>query len=110
MCIRDRYQDVRTLLRYDLGWTGILNPRLTVYATTSAVDYRVPGVSRKFVGDASAVVTVNDAIRFSGGGGSIVMDAFNAIGNQVTASFGSGDFSVRLDPSTRLRMRYSHYS
>jgi Flp pilus assembly protein TadD len=106
----EQHQDVRTLLRYDLGWTGTLNPRLTVYATTSAVDYRVPGVSRKFVGDASAVFTVNDAIRFSGGGGSIVMDAFNAIGNQVTASFGSGDFSIRLDPSTRLRMRYSHYS
>ena len=105
----EQNQDVRSLVRYDLGWTGTLNPRLTVYATASSVDYRVPGVSQKFVGDASAVVAVNDAIRLSGGGGSIVMDAFNAIGNQVTASFGSGEFAMRLDSNTHLRIRYSRY-
>ncbi len=106
----EQNQTVRNLVRYDLGWTGTLNRRLMVYATASNVDYRLSGVSRKFVGDASAVVTVNDDIRLSGGGGSIVMDAFNAIGNQVTAPFGYGEVAIRIDPGTRFRVRYSRYA
>jgi len=106
----EQNQLVRSLVRYDLGWTGTLHRKLVLSATASDVDYRQPGVSRKFVGDASFEVAASDGIRLNAGGGKIVMDAFNAIGNQVAAPFGFGEFAVRFTPGTRLRIRYSRYS
>src|SRR5262249_45270388 len=83
-----RQQDDREWARYDLGWTGTLHRRLTIYTTVADVDYRTPRLDRKIIGDGSLTVSAGDRVRISGGGGSIMMDAYNAVPRQVTAPFG----------------------
>jgi tetratricopeptide (TPR) repeat protein len=99
----------RTLVRYDLGWSGALTSRLVAYTTISNVDYRTPGLPRKIVGDASVSVAASDTLRFGGGGGKIVMDAFQSINPQVTATFGFAEFGVNLGRN-RIQSRYSRYA
>jgi tetratricopeptide (TPR) repeat protein len=102
--------DVRRLLRYEVGWSGEINRRLSFYTTAASVDYRTAGLDRKLVGDGSLGLTVNQYVRVSGGGGSITMDSYRAIPKQVTAPFGFGEIAVRFNTSTRVEARYSHYS
>ena len=100
----------RTLVRYDLGWSGILNKRFAAYASIATVDYRQPGLSRKLSGDGSISFAANDRLRFNSGGGRIVMDAYPALRDQVTAPFGFGEISYRFFARTDLQIRYSRYS
>jgi hypothetical protein len=106
----EQNRDVRRLVRYDLGWSGTVSRKLALYTTVSSVDYRQAGVDKKFVGDASVALGVADSFRLNGGVGSIAMDAFNAIGNQVTSPFAFGEGMLSFGPNTRLRSRYSYYS
>ena len=101
--------DGKTLVRYDLGWSGSLNRHIFAYANVASVDYRQPVLSRKFIGDGSITVTANDTLRFGGGGGVIVMDAFQSIDNQVTATFGFGEVGLTLG-SNRIQGRYARYA
>lgn len=102
-------QQQRTLVRYDLGWSAALASRVSVDTTLSNVDYRTPGLPRKMAGDASVSVVANDVLRVSGGGGVIVMDAFQSINNQVTAPFGFAELGVSLGRN-RIQSRYMRYS
>jgi len=103
-------QEERSWARYDLGWTGTLHRRLTVYTTASSVDYRTPGLDRLTIGDGSLIVSASDKFKISGGGGSIMMDAFNSIRPQVTAPFGFGDVTFSPNSATRLQARYSRFA
>ena len=101
--------DGKTLVRYDLGWSGSLNRHVYAYANFASVDYRQPDLSRKFIGDGSITVTANDTLRFGGGGGVIVMDAFQSIDNQVTATFGFGEIGL-TSGSNKFQGRYARYA
>jgi tetratricopeptide (TPR) repeat protein len=101
--------DGKTLLRYDLGWSGSLTRHVAAYADVASVDYRKPGLSRKLIGDGSITITPNDTIRFGGGGGVIAMDAFQSIDNQVTANFGFGDLGFTFG-NNRIQGRYARYA
>jgi tetratricopeptide (TPR) repeat protein len=107
---QEQNKDIRTLLQYNLGWSADINRHLALYTSVGSVDYRTPGLDRKFVGDGSIAATLNERFRLSGGGGSMVMDAYQAIPNQVTAPFGFGVLAVNLTSSTRVQTRFSHYS
>jgi tetratricopeptide (TPR) repeat protein len=96
--------------RFELGWTGTVHRRLTFYTTVSGIEYEKPMVDRKVLGDASVTFVAGDRLRFSGGGGSIVMDAYNAVRNEVTAPFGFGEVLVSPTSATSLKARYSRYS
>jgi tetratricopeptide (TPR) repeat protein len=98
-----------TLVRYDLGWSGALTRHVAVYSTISNVDYRTFGLPRKIVGDAGLRLTLNDKVRFDGGGGKIAMDAFQSLPNQVTASFGFGELGLTLGRN-RAEARYARYA
>lgn len=100
----------RTLIRYDLGWSGNLNRRLSAYASAATVDYREPGLKKKFAGDLSLTAALGDQLRLSGGGGRIAMDAYPALHSQVTAPFVFGEFSTRFNARTELRARYSRFA
>jgi len=107
--MEQRPQESRTLVRYDLGWSGSLNRHLASYATVSNIDYRMTGLSRKFVGDGALRFTPKDTVRVEGGGGVIAMDAFQSLVNQVTASFGFGELGLTFGRN-RIAARYSGYS
>jgi hypothetical protein len=102
-------QNERTLVRYDVGWSAALTRRLSVYATLANVDYRNPALDRKFAGDASVSVAVSDSVRIGGGGGKIVMDAFQSLDSQVMAPFGFVELGLNLGQN-RIQSRYSRYS
>jgi len=102
-------QGVRTLVSYDLGWSGSLNRHVAAYTTISNIDYRLPGLSRRFVGDAALRFVPNDKVRLEGGGGVIAMDAFQSLANQVTASFGFGEMGMAFGRN-HIAARYSGYS
>jgi Flp pilus assembly protein TadD len=102
--------DVRTLLRYEIGWSGDINRRLSFYTSAASVDYKTTGLDRKIVGDGSLALNLNPYVRISGGGGSIAMDAYQSLPHQVTAPFEFGEVALRLNTSTRFETRYSHYS
>jgi tetratricopeptide (TPR) repeat protein len=99
----------RTLLRYELGWSAALTRRLAVYTTLANVDYRSPRLDRKFAGDASASIALSDSVRIGGGGGKIVMDAFQSLPAQVMAPFGFVELGLNLGRN-RIQSRYSRYS
>ena len=103
-------QEDRSWVRYDLGWTGTLSRRLTVYATASNIDYRTPGIDRTTIGDGSFIVSASDKFKISGGGGTIISDAFNSISTRVTAPFGFGDVSFSPNSATRFQARYSRFA
>jgi hypothetical protein len=102
-------QEERAWTRYDIGWTGTLHRRVTVYTTLSNVDYRTPDLDRLLVGDGTITVSAGDKFKISGGGGSIMMDAFNSIAPQVTAPFGFGDVAFSPNTATRFQVRYSRF-
>jgi hypothetical protein len=93
-------------------WAGAgeLSRRLTAYASVATADYREPQLEKKFFGDGSISFLVNDTLRVGAGGGSIVMDAYPALHNQVTAPFGFGEFTARLTPRTQVAGRASRYT
>jgi len=103
-------QEERSWTRYDLGWTGTLHRRLTVYTTASSIDYRTAGLDRLTIGDGSLILSATDKFKISGGGGSIMMDAFNSIRPQVTAPFGFGDVTFSPNSATRVQARYSRFA
>jgi len=103
-------QEERSWTRYDLGWTGTLHRRLTVYTTASSIDYRTAGLDRLTVGDGSLIFSASDKFKLSGGGGSIMMDAFNSIQPRVTAPFGFGDVTFSPNSATRVEARYSRFA
>jgi tetratricopeptide (TPR) repeat protein len=100
----------RTLVRYETGWSGNLGSRLSMYATLAGIDYRVTGVDRKLIGDGSAEVTINDTLRVTAGGGSLVMDAFQSLDNQVTAPFGFAHLALTPNARNRFQARYGRYT
>jgi tetratricopeptide (TPR) repeat protein len=100
----------RTLVRYDLGWSGELSRWLAAYASVATVDYREPQLEKKLVGDGSIAFVVNDSLRLGAGGGAIVMDAFPALQNQVSAPFAFGEATVRPTPRTQIAGRASRYA
>jgi Flp pilus assembly protein TadD len=102
--------DVRRLVRYELGWSGDLNRRLAFYTTAGTVDYRTAGLDKKIVGDGTLSFLVNPQLRVSGGGGSMAMDAYQAIPHQVTAPFEFGEAVVNPISSMRVQGRFSHYA
>src|SRR5262249_43571844 len=106
----EQQQERRAFTRYDLGWTGTLQRRVTVYTSVSGVDYRTPGLDRKIIGDGSLSIIASDKLRFSAGGGSIMMDAYNSIPRSVTAPFGFGDVVFSPGSATRLQARYSRFA
>jgi tetratricopeptide (TPR) repeat protein len=105
----EQYQDIRRLVRYNLGWSGTLSRRVAVYTTVSQVDYRQTGISRKTIGDGAVTLTVNDVLRMNVGAGTVAVDAFNAIGKHVSAPFGFAEVGLDFAPTTRIRSRYSRY-
>ena len=100
---------VRTLVNYELGWSASLTPRVSVYTALSTVDYRTPGLPRKVVGDGSLSIAASDSVRLSGGGGVIVMDAFQSLESQVRAPFGFADLGLQFGRN-RIQSRYSFYA
>lgn len=100
---------IRTLLNYELGWSASLSPRVSVYTALSNVDYRTPGLPRKFAGDGSLSIVASDSVRLSGGAGVIVMDAFQSLENQVRAPFGFADLGLQFGRE-RIQGRYSFYA
>jgi len=103
-------QQQRAWTRYDFGWTGTLHRRVTAYATVANVDYRKPQLDRRFIGDGSLAVNVHNKLTLSGGGGSIMADAFNSIAGRVTAPFGFADAAFSPNSVTRFQTRYSRYN
>jgi tetratricopeptide (TPR) repeat protein len=95
--------------RFELGWTGTVHRRLTFYTTVSGIEYEKPLVDRKVIGDGSVTFVASDKLRFSGGGGSVMMDAYNAVRNEITAPFGFGEVRVSPTSATWLQARYSRY-
>ena len=106
----EQQQEIRALLHYDLGFSGVVNRRISFYTTVGTVDYRTNGLRRKTTGDASVTVALNDRLRITGGAGSIAMDAYQSIPRQVTAPFVFGDVSFNFDSNTRFQTRVSRYS
>jgi tetratricopeptide (TPR) repeat protein len=102
-------RDLRTLVRYDLGWSGSFTRRLSLYTNVSNIDYRRPGLRQKLFGDGSFSFAASDALKFGGGGGTIPMDAFQAIDKQVTASFGFAEFALNVGRN-RVQSRYSQFA
>jgi hypothetical protein len=107
--MEQRPQEVRTLVRYDLGWSGSLSRHVAAYTTISNIDYRMTGLSRKTVGDGALRFTPNDTVRLEGGGGVIAMDAYQSLPSQVTAAFGFGELGMTFGRN-RITGRYSGYS
>jgi tetratricopeptide (TPR) repeat protein len=101
---------LRTLVRYELGWSGGLTPRLSAYASAATVDYREPGLKKKFVGDGSIAFVVNDALTLGAGGGTLVMDAYPALHNQVTGRFVFSEVAARPGYRTQVSGRASRYA
>jgi tetratricopeptide (TPR) repeat protein len=101
-------QNERTLVRYELGWSAALTRRLSVYTTMANVDYRNGLLDRKFAGDASVSAALSDSVRIGGGGGKIVMDAYQSIDSQVMAPFGFAELSLNLGRN-RIQSRVSKY-
>lgn len=97
--------------RYDLGWTGVLSRQVQAYATLANVNYFLAdGVTHKIIGDAALSFAASDRARFTAGGGSIAMDAFEAVQNRVTAPFAFGDMLLTPDHLTRIEARYTHFA
>ena len=101
--------DGKTLLRYELGWTGSISRHVAGYASVANVDYRQPGLARKWIGDGSISIAANDTLRLGGGGGVIAMDAFQSIDNQVTAAFGYAELGLTFG-NNRIQGRYARYA
>jgi tetratricopeptide (TPR) repeat protein len=106
----EHQQEVRNWLRYELGWTARLHRRIALYTTAARVNYRRPVLDRKFVGDGSLEIAASDTLRFSAGGGSIMMDAYNAVARQVTAPFGFGEVVFSPSGANKFQARYSRFA
>ncbi len=95
--------------RYQAGWSGKIHRRLSGYAALSDVEYRHNRGGRRWIGDASLAWKANDELRISGGGGSIAMDAFQAVNNQLTAGFFYGQAAWQPAHRTYFEGRFSQY-
>ena len=95
--------------RYDLGWTGVLSRRVRGYASASDMNYE-DGFTHRIIGDGGVALALNDSARITAGGGTIAMDAFQAIQHRVTATFGSGDLTLAPNTFTQLQARYARYN
>jgi tetratricopeptide (TPR) repeat protein len=95
--------------RYDLGWTGVLSRRLRAYASGSDVNYGI-GSTHKIIGDGGFAFVLSDSARITAGGGTIMMDAFVAAQNHVTANFASGDLTLAPSTFAQLQARYARYN
>jgi hypothetical protein len=100
----------RALVRYELGWTGILSRRVSASAAAATVDFRERNLETKIVGDGSIAVAVNDKVRLNAGGGRIVMDAYPSLHNQVTAPYAFGEVAFRFDTRAEAQVRYSRHT
>jgi hypothetical protein len=96
------------LRRYELGWSGVVTRRIGSYATASEVDYDRTGI-HKIIGDGGLSVIMNDSSRLILGGGTIAMDAFNAIAHSVTGPFFSGELVLTPAYRSRIDVRYAQY-
>lgn len=95
--------------RYDLGWTGVLSRRIRTYASASDVNYGI-GSTHRIIGDGGLAVVLSDSARITAGGGTIMMDAFQAAQNHVTATFASGDLTLAPTTFAQLQARYARYN
>jgi len=94
--------------RYDLGWTGVLSRRVRAYASGSDVNYAI-GSTHRIVGDGGLAFTLSDSAKVTMGGGKIMMDAFQAVQNHVTATFASADITLAPSTFAQLQARYARY-
>jgi tetratricopeptide (TPR) repeat protein len=94
--------------RYDLGWSGVLSRRIRAYASGSDVNYGI-GSTHRIIGDGGLAFVLSDTARITAGGGSIVMDAFQAAQNHVTATFASGDITLAPTTFAQMQARYARY-
>jgi hypothetical protein len=95
--------------RYQAGWSGKLHRRLSAYTAISDVDYAGGSGGRRWIGDVSLAWKANDELRISGGGGSIAMDAFQAVNNQLTAGFFYGQAAWQPTHRSYIEGRFSQY-
>lgn len=94
--------------RYDLGWTGVLSRRMRGYASASDINYGT-GSTHRMIGDGGFAFILSDWAKITAGGGTIAMDAVQAVQHHVTASFGSGDVTLAPNTFTQLQARYARY-
>jgi len=94
--------------RYDLGWSGVLSRRTRAYASASDVNYGI-GSTHRIIGDGGLAFVLSDTAKITAGGGTIVMDAFRAAQNHVTAAFGSGDITLAPATFVQMQARYARY-
>jgi len=94
--------------RYDLGWTGVLRRRVRSYASASDMNYG-DGSTHRIIGDGGVAFVLSDSARITAGGGTIAMDAFQAMQHHVTATFASGDLTLAPNTFTQLQARYARY-
>jgi tetratricopeptide (TPR) repeat protein len=95
--------------RYDLGWTGVLSRRVRSYASASDMNYG-DGSTHRIIGDGGVAFVLSDSARITAGGGTIAMDAFQAMQHHVTATFASGDLTLAPNTFTQLQARYARYN
>jgi tetratricopeptide (TPR) repeat protein len=95
--------------RYDLGWSGVLSRRVRGYASASDMNYGT-GSTHRIVGDGGFAFALSDAARITTGGGTIAMDAFQAVRNHVTATFASADLTLAPTTYIQLQARYARYN
>jgi len=94
--------------RYDLGWSGVLSRRVRGYASASDMNYGA-GSTHRMTGDGGFAFILSDWAKITAGGGTIAMDAFQAIQHHVTANFASGDVTLAPNTFTQLQARYARY-
>jgi tetratricopeptide (TPR) repeat protein len=95
--------------RYDLGWSGVLSRRVRGYASASDMNYG-DGSTHRIIGDGGLAFVLSDSARITAGGGTIAMDAFQAMQHHVTATFGSGDLTLAPNTFTQVQARYARYN
>ena len=109
---QDRRLSQDTLLewrRYEVGWTSALHRRVTVQGSTSSVEYADSPRHRSWIGDASLSVAAADTVRLSAGGGSIVMDAFQAARHRIKGALVFGNVTLRPGPRSSVEAQWSQY-
>ena len=107
-----RFEQRETLQwrRTEAGWSGVLHRRVRAYASAAHIDYLGEGRPRRAIGDGGISLSLSDRVRLSAAGGSIAMDAFEAVRHQVTGSFYQGSLQIRPLPLTTLDGQWAAFS
>lgn len=95
--------------RYDLGWTGVLSRKVRGYASASDMNYGT-GSTHRIIGDGGIAFVLSDWTKITAGGGTIAMDAVQAVQHHVTGTFASGDVTLAPNTFTQVQARYARYN